>query len=112
MKIQKRMMAFQNTNMAIMQAAQQKNDTAVMTKLSKEYAGFQKEFTTSNYKYIESNPKSFLSVLLVEGMFNDPQHDTEKIKKYYDGLDSDVKNTKPGKNILTKIEGEKKNLKK
>ncbi|MEO8236326.1 MAG: DUF4369 domain-containing protein [Flavobacterium sp.] len=112
MKIQKRMMDFQNKNMAAMQAAQQKKDTAVMTKLSKEYAGFQGEFTTSNYKYIESNPKSFLSVLLVEGMFNDPQHDIEKIKKYYDGLDSDLKGTKPGKSIKTKLDGEKKNLKK
>jgi hypothetical protein len=109
MKIQKRMMAFQNKNMAAMQEAQQKKDTAVMTKLSKEYSGFQEEFTTSNYKYIESNPKSFLSVLLVEGMFNDPQHDIEKIKKYYDGLDADVKNTKPGKSIKTKLDGEKKN---
>ena len=105
-------MAFQNKNMAIMQAASEKKDTVVINKLRKEYTVFQEEFTTSNYKYVENNPKSFLSVLLIEGMFNNPQHDIEKIKKYYDGLDSDVKNTKPGKNILTKIDAEKKNLKK
>ncbi|WP_395048049.1 DUF4369 domain-containing protein [Flavobacterium sp.] len=113
MKIQKRMMAFQTKNMPIMQAASEKKDTVVINKLRKEYSVFQEEFTTSNYKYIESNPKSFLSVLLVEGMFNDPQANLEKIKKFYSGLDSDVKATKPGKSIQTKLDGEKKsNLKK
>lgn len=112
MKIQKRMMDFQNKNMAIMQVASEKKDTVVINKLRKEYSGFQEEFKTSNYKYIENNPKSFLSVLLVEGMFNDPQAKVEKIKKYYESLDSDVKSTKPGKNILTKLDAEKKNLKK
>lgn len=104
-KIQKRMMAFQQQNMAIMQAAQQKNDTAVMSKLSKEYSKFQDEFTSSNYKYIESNPKSFLSVLLIEGMFNEPTPKIDKIRKFYDGLDSDVKATKHGKNVQTKLDG-------
>jgi peroxiredoxin len=103
MKIQKRMMAFQNTNMPVMQAAQQKKDTVAINKLRKEYSKFQEEFTTSNYKYIEANPKSFLSVLLVEGMFNDPQPKLDKIKKYYDSLDAEVKGTKPGKNIATKL---------
>ena len=112
MKIQKRMMAFQTKNMPAMQAASEKKDTVVINKLRKEYSAFQEEFTTSNYKYIESNPKSFLSVLLVEGMFNDPRVKVEKIKKYYESLDSDVKNTKPGKNIQTKLDAEKKNLKK
>jgi hypothetical protein len=96
-----------------MQAASEKKDTVVINKLRKEYTAFQEEFTTSNYKYIENNPKSFLSVLLVEGMFNDPQAKVEKIKKYYDSLDSEVKGTKPGKSIQTKLDGEKKsNLKK
>jgi hypothetical protein len=113
MKIQKRMMAFQTKNMPAMQAASEKKDTVVINKLRKEYTAFQEEFTTSNYKYIENNPKSFLSVLLVEGMFNDPQAKVEKIKKYYDSLDSEVKGTKPGKSIQTKLDGEKKsNLKK
>ncbi|MCB6061484.1 DUF4369 domain-containing protein [Flavobacterium psychrophilum] len=112
MKIQKRMMAFQNTNMSVMQTASEKKDTVVINKLRKEYTAFQEEFTTTNYKYIENNPKSFLSVLLVEGMFNDPQANFEKIKKYYSALDADIKATKPGKNIETKLDAEKKNLKK
>ena len=110
MKIQKRMMDFQNKNMAAMQAASEKKDTVVINKLRKEYTAFQEEFTTSNNKYVESNPKSFLSVLLVEGMFNDPKADFEKIKKFYDSLDSDIKATKPGKNIQTKLDEQKKKI--
>jgi hypothetical protein len=113
MKIQKRMMAFQDKNMAAMQAASEKKDTVVINKLRKEYNAFQEDFTSANYKYIEESPKSFLSVLLIEGMFNDPQAKSDKIKKYYDALDSDVKNTKPGKSILEKLDAQKKsNLKK
>lgn len=108
MKIQKRMMAFQNTNMPAMQAASQKNDTVTMNKLRKDYSKFQDEFTSYNYKYIEGNPKSFLSVLLVEGMFNEQMPKIDKITKYYNGLDTDVKGTKPGKNIKTKLDEQKK----
>lgn len=108
MKIQKRMMAFQNKNMAAMQAAAQSNDTVVINRLRKEYSKFQDEYTVGNYKYIENNPKSFLSVLLIEGMFDMPDAKLDKIKKYYDALDASVKDTKPGKNIKTKLGGEKK----
>lgn len=108
MKIQKRMMAFQNTNMQAMQVASEKKDTVVINKLRKEYTGFQEEFTNANYKYIEGNPKSFISVLLIEGMFNETPPKVDKIKKYFEALDTDVKNTKPGKEIAKKLAGEKK----
>jgi len=104
MVIQKRMMAFQKDNMAKMQAAQEKNDTVVMNKLNKDFSKFQEEFMTSSIKYVEESPKSFLSILLIQGMFNDPNPDLAKIKKYYDALDSDVKETTPGKNVKAKIE--------
>ena len=48
MKIQKKMMKFQNDNMAKMTEAQQKNDTVVMNSLRKEYSKFQEEFATQS----------------------------------------------------------------
>lgn len=102
--IQKKMMAFQQKNMPIMQAAQQKNDTVVMRNLNKEYMSFQTEMIDINNKYIEESPKSFISVLLIQGMLADPSADLIKIKKYYDALDSDVKETSPGKKIKKQIE--------
>ncbi len=102
--VQKRMMAFEKKHTPTIQAAQQKNDTAVVNKLRKEYTKFNDEFVSANHKYIETSPKSFLSVVLIEGMFNQPEPQIEKIKKFYNALDADVKNTKPGKNIKTKLE--------
>ncbi|WP_310556726.1 TlpA disulfide reductase family protein [Flavobacterium sp.] len=104
MKIQKKMMAFQNANMAVMQAASQKQDTVTMNKLRKEYSKFQEEFSEGNYKYIEKSPKSFISVLLIQAMFGEMEPKFDKIKKYYDALDSSVKETKPGKEIKTNLD--------
>ena len=102
--IQKKMMAFQQKNIATMQAAQEKNDTVTMNRLQKEFMGFQKELTTFNENYVSNSPKSFISVLLIQSLFNQEKPELEKIKKYYDALDSDLKESKPGKNVKKKIE--------
>jgi peroxiredoxin len=108
LKIQKRMISFQETNNAIMQTANEKSYTVTINRLRKEYSKFQDEFTEGSYKYIEANPKSFISVLLIEGMFGAPEPKYDKIKKYYDSLDASVKETKPGKTIKTNLENSNK----
>jgi Domain of unknown function (DUF4369) len=102
--VQKKMMAFQQKNMEVMQAAQQKNDTAVMKKLNNEYMSFQDEMTKINDKYVSDSPKSFISVLLIQGMFGNPAADFVKIRKYYDALDSDIKETAPGKKVKKQLD--------
>ena len=104
-KMQKKMMNFQQANMAEIQKAQQSNDTAAMKKLGKLFEKFQKEFTEENYKYIETHPKSFISVLVIEGMLQEFEPKFDKIKKYYDGLSDENKKTKPGRKIKTKLDG-------
>lgn len=104
MAIQKKMMKFQTDNTAIMQAAQQKQDTAVMNKLRKEYAKFQDEFTKQSEAYVSSHPKAFISALIIEGMFNQMAPDLKKIKKFFDGLDKSVKDTKHGKKIKKNLD--------
>lgn len=103
-EMQKKMMAFEKKNTPLIQQAQQKNDTVVMNKLRKEYGQFQTSFINDNEKYIQANPKSFFSVLLVEGMLRDREPKLDKIKKFYDGLDPEIKKTKPGLNIKAKLE--------
>ena len=79
--IQKKMMDFQSKNMAAMNEAQQKKDTVVINRLMKEYNVMQKEATDYYSKFAETHPKSFLSALIVEGMFNIPSPDVARIKK-------------------------------
>lgn len=102
-KIQKKMMSFQAKNMTVIQEAQQKNDTVVLNKLKKEYSKFGEEFKASNEIFIEKSPNTFLSVLLIEGMFTELEPNIQKIEKFYNGLSDEVKQTKPGKRIKQKI---------
>lgn len=104
-KMQKKMMAFQQANMAEIQKAQQTNDTVAINKLKKQFEKFNKEFNDENLKYIETHPNSFLSVLVVEGMLQEFEPKFDKIKKYYDGLSDEIKKTKPGRKIKTKLDG-------
>ncbi|WP_300568952.1 TlpA disulfide reductase family protein [Flavobacterium sp.] len=104
--MQKKMMAYEKTNTPAMQQASQTKDTVVMNKLRKGYAKFQQDFINENYKYITDNPKSFLSVLLIEGMLKDMEPKFDQIKKYYDGLDPEVKQTKPGRAIKARLDSD------
>lgn len=102
--VQKKLMAFQTKNMKEMQEAQQKKDTVVIGKLMKEYQVLQKEGTDFYVKYAETHPKAFISVLIIDGMFNSPNPEIEKIKKIYTSFDDILKKTKPGKSIQTKLD--------
>ncbi len=103
-KVQTKMMAFQNKNRASIMQAQQKNDTATINKIQKEYSKFGDEFKILNESYVEKSPKSFLSALLIESMFGELEPNIQKIQKYYDTLSDDVKQTRPGKRIKQKLD--------
>jgi len=104
MTIQKKMIKFQQDNMAKMNDAQQKKDTVVINGLRKEYNKFQEEFMKQSDDYLKTHNKAFISVLIIEGMFNQMVPDVAKIKKLYDGLDKSLQGTKHGKNIKTKLD--------
>jgi len=104
MKIQKKMMKFQQDNMTKMNEAQQKSDTVVMNSLRKEYGKFQEEFTKQSEEYLKTHPKAFISTLILESFFNQMTPDIIKIKKYYTALDQTLKDTKTGKSIKSKLD--------
>ena len=104
MAISKRMMAFQKDNMAKMEQAQKAKDTATIKSLTDENAKFQNELVNTGAKYIEQNPKSFISLLLVPTLFNAPDADAAKIKKTFEALDGDIKETSAGKKIKKQLE--------
>lgn len=102
--IQKRMMSFQKANITKMQDAQKANDTVVMNKLNKDFSKFQEEFLTANTKYIEENKSSFISLLLIPTLFNNPKFDLKAINKQYDSLDASLKETAAGKKIKKQLD--------
>ncbi len=103
-KVQKDLMAFQTANMDAMKKAQDAKDTVVINKLMKDYNKIQESVTGKYTTYAESHGKSFISLLIVDGMLKQPKVEIEKIKKMYANLNKDLQNTKIGKGIKTGIE--------
>lgn len=106
-KVQKPLMDFQAANMQKMQTAQQAKDTVVINSLMKEYSKIQSEVgVTSKAKYVDyanTHPKSFISVLIIKSMGDDPTVDSKKIESMFNSLEETLKNTKPGKAIKAKL---------
>jgi hypothetical protein len=111
-KIQKKLVDFQTKNTPAMQAAQQAKDTATINKLMQEFGKIQQEVgIASKAKYLtyaETHPKSFISVLILQGVLNDPSTDIKKAEAMFNKLEETLQNTKPGKAIkeaLAKLKG-------
>lgn len=102
-KIQKKLVDFQTKNTPAMQAAQQTKDTVAITKLMQEFGKIQQEVgEASKAKYLtyaETHPKSFISVLILQGMLNDPSTDVKKAEAMFNELEEKIQNTKPGKAV-------------
>lgn len=105
--LQKKAMDFQKKNMEVMQKAQQAQDTATINGLMKDFMKIQEETATQSKAkyttYAETHPKSFISVLIIQSMLNDPSADVAKVEKLYNSLNESIKNTKPGAAVKTAI---------
>jgi hypothetical protein len=106
-KLQKQVMAWQTQNMAVMNAAQQSNDTVAMNKLRKEYDAIQKPISDYTFGYPKTHPKSFISVLITQMMLSNPKYSND-IEGIYNSFDPALKKTKPAKAIKEHIEASKK----
>lgn len=106
-KLQKKLVDFQNQNTNAMKTAQEKNDTVVINKLMKEYSKIQEVVGADSKKkyisYAESHPKSFITALILQGMLGDPTTDVKKIETIYNGLEETLKKTKPGISIKDRL---------
>jgi hypothetical protein len=107
-KIQKKLYDFQTKNTTAMNAAQQAKDTTAINNLMREFTKIQQEVgeasKTKYLSYAETHPKSFITVLIIEGMLNDPTADSKKFQTMYDNLEDVLKNTKSGKAIKAKLD--------
>lgn len=106
-KLQKSVMEFQMKNMAVMNDAQQKQDTAAMSKLRKEYEAIQKPITDYTFGYPKTHPKSYISVLITQMMLNNPKY-SKDVEGLYNSFDESLKKTKPAKAIKESIDASKK----
>jgi hypothetical protein len=107
-KLKGRITEFQNRNKTAIEEAQMKNDTAALNELRTEYEAIQKEMTDYTFGYPKTHPKSFISVLILQMMANNPKYTAKDIETIYNSLDESIKKTKPGKAIKDNLEAIKK----
>jgi peroxiredoxin/archaellum component FlaC len=103
-QVQQKMQDFQTTNMEKMQTAQANKDNVAIQKLMDEFGVLQNELLAYTSSFPEQNPTSFLSVLLLDNMFNQPEVDIKKIKMVYGVLTAKLQKTKSGLSVKSKID--------
>lgn len=106
-KVQQKMQNFQTENAQKMQTAQASKDDATIKQLMDQFGILQNELLEYTSTFPEKNPTSFLSVLLLDNMFNQPEVNIQKIKTVYRSLAPKLQKTKPGLSIKTKIDNYK-----
>ncbi|GAA4058554.1 TlpA disulfide reductase family protein [Flavobacterium chungnamense] len=109
--IQKRMVDYQNKNIQKLMEAQQKKDNLAIESLKSGYVKIQKEMDDYMNQYPDENPNSYISLLLVERLFNSQDFKYEKVKKTFENLNEEFRNTKKGKAISEKLKTIEKNMK-
>ncbi len=100
---QKKLMEYQNKNIQKLMDAQKKNDIAAVEKLKKGYTEIQTGMDEFMSAYPDENKDSFISLLLLQNMFNSPKFDLAKVTKTFSNFDSELKETKIGKDIALKL---------
>lgn len=106
-QVQQKMQDFQLANADKMKTAQTNNDAVTIQKLMSEFEILQKELINYTSTFPEKNPTSFLSVLLLDNMFNQPEVDIKKIKTVYGILTAKLQKTKLGLSVKAKIDNYK-----
>jgi Skp family chaperone for outer membrane proteins len=107
-KLQVKVSQFQERNKTVIQEAQKNNDTAAMKKLRAEYDLIQKDITDYTFGYPKTHPKSFISVLILQMMVNNPKYTAKELESIYNALDESLKKTKPAKTIKENLDALKK----
>ncbi len=101
--VNKKIIDFQKNNISKLQTAQQSQDTVVMNQIMNEYKTVQEETQKSmketSLEFIKSNPKAYLSTLILQNLLMSNTLTPEEVKGHYEKLDKSLLDTKPAKNI-------------
>lgn len=102
-KIRDKMLALQKSKEAEIMQARQTKDTVAINRLRKEFESVDKEMKDASIQYIKTHPKAFISAILINNLFRQPNADPQQIESLYNNLDASVKNTRAGKVIVRSL---------
>ena len=91
--MQKKMLKFQKDNSKIYQDATAANDTVTINRINKENKVIQEDYKKTFEEYASTHPKSLISLFMIQSMFRYPDFDFDKVKKMFDNMDKELKNS-------------------
>ena len=98
--IQKKVKAIYDENGAFMQKnPETEEEKAKAQVIMAEFQKFQIEMDKRSKDFVDKNQNSFVSLLLIENLFYNNKIEIAKVKSFYEGLDSDLKETTSGKSV-------------
>lgn len=103
----KKMMQFQEDNKQKMATAQQSQDMATAKDLMDEYNKFNDEMNANSIAFIQSNPDSYISVLLLENFVARDILKSEELESYFNKLDKKVTQTAKGIQLKNTLQSRK-----
>lgn len=103
-KSQKELLQFEKNNIQKLQEATKANNTALVSSLQSEYAALQNKLKGRNLEYVQTHPKSFVSVMILESMLKEFEPNYVKIKQLFNGIADEMKTTTKGRFIQSKLQ--------
>ena len=94
---------FRAKNQAAMMQAMQTQDTITMNKLKKDFEQISKQMEDVSAKFIDKNPKAYITALLLKQMAGSGKMEIAEIKTRFEKLDEKVKKSKDGKELSDMI---------
>jgi len=104
-KIENQIKYFEKNNIQLLKSAEKSNNTKLVDEIKKQHAILIAKKFNANFDYVKGNPKSFVSLIIVEGMLREFEPDYPKIKELFTILSNDLKLNKRGRKISAKLQG-------
>ncbi len=82
-------------------------DTAAVESLREEFFELQEKMKTFNIDFVKENPDALISALVLENLMRTKAIPFDEAQTLYDGLNAEVKNTKPGKSVQEQLKNSK-----
>ncbi|RXR16329.1 AhpC/TSA family protein [Flavobacterium amnicola] len=102
--IENQIRQFEKNNIHALKSAEKSNNTKLVNEIKNQHAVLIAKKFNANYDYVKGNPKSFVSLLIVEGMLREFEPNYPKIKELFTILSNDLKSNKRGRKISAKLQ--------
>ncbi|MES2863232.1 MAG: DUF4369 domain-containing protein [Bacteroidota bacterium] len=103
--IQKKVKDIYEANGAFMQKAPETDEEKAKAQvIMAEFEKLRAEMDKRSKEFVAKNQNTFVSLLLVENLFYNNKMEVAKVKEFYDGLDSDLKETTSAKSVKKFLE--------